>query len=491
LDRQIYIFVGQGNKWRQNLESKMKIKLILAADKNDPLRKNNPFKPLSLLLLAAAAPDHHYELVDMLDTQEIDFDSDVDVVGISIRKSAESTGFEVADKFKQKHVKVILGGPQVSAIPIEARKHADAVVIGEGEILWPKLLEDLESDHLKDFYVSAPKKFLPNGYSVFQLEELPNLKKIPKLDRGLLSRKYDFELVFASRGCAINCDFCSVTRLFGSKYRLRPVDDVVKEIAEFKGYYYLIDDTIFGRPQTYDYYYELYDKIASLKKPRYWTGQANLDAASNEKGREIIQKAAKAGLIYAAIGMESINEVVLKKSGSYSKMGVSKANDLITKMKENIRFIQQQGILISAWFAIGYEDDSLETYKTTLQFCHEMNLIPVFTPVHALEGTDLYDRMEKEDKLQDNKSNVTNVTHPYLTNEQVIQELERANRKGFSLLEILKRTWFYMKIFIKQKQNKLGDIIHKTIFTFITQWRFRKIAILEAEKLKGKVQRNG
>ena len=89
--------------------------------------------------------------------------------------------------------------------------------------------------------------------------------------------------MFASRGCAINCDFCSVTRLFGSKYRLRPVDDVVNEIGRFKGYYYLIDDTVFGRLNTYDYYLELYDKVSNLKKVNYWTGQANLDAASNEK----------------------------------------------------------------------------------------------------------------------------------------------------------------------------------------------------------------
>jgi radical SAM superfamily enzyme YgiQ (UPF0313 family) len=468
----------------------MKIKLILAADWNDPLRKNNPFKPLSLLLLAASAPDHEYELIDMLDTQEIDYDSKVDVVGISIRKSAEKAGFDVADRFKKRGVTVVLGGPQVSANPMEALGHADAVVVGEGEELWSKLLQDIETNELKDFYVSAPRKFEVNGHSVYQLEKLPSLEKIPGVNRRLFKKKYDFELVFASRGCAINCDFCSVTRLFGSKYRLRPVDDVVAEIASIKNYYYLIDDTVFGRPNTYDYYEELYDKIAGLKKIQYWTGQANLDAASNEKGRQIIKKAAKAGLIYAAIGMESINEKVLKKSGSYSKMGVSKAHDLIEKMKENIRFVQQQGILISAWFAIGYEDDTLETYEATLQFCLEMNLIPVFTPVHALEGTDLFDRLEKEGKLQDNTSNVTNVAHASITNEQVIHALENVNRKGFSLRTTLKRTWFYFIIFFRQKENKVGDIIHKTIFTFVTQWRFGKITTLEAEKLKNKVRNN-
>ena len=466
----------------------MRIKLILAADPNDPLREKNPFKPLSLLLLAAAAPKHDYELIDMLDAKAINFESDVDLVGISVRKSAELEAFKIADRFKKKGVKVVLGGPQVSANPFESLDHASTIVVGEGEELWVRLLQDIEENELRDFYVSAPKKFEANGHSVFQLKNLSSLDKIPKPNRKLFRKKYDFELVFASRGCAINCDFCSVTRLFGSKYRFRPVNDVVDEIAAFKGYYYLIDDTVLGRPNTYDYYLDLYDKISKLKKVNYWTGQANLDAAANEKGREVIRKAAKSGLLYAAIGMESINKKVLQKSGSYSKMGVSKSTDMLAKMKENIRFIQQQGILISAWFAIGYEDDDLETYYETLKFCLEMNVLPVFTPVHASLGTDLYDRLKAEGNLQDNTINLTNVPHASIKNQDVITALEYVSKNGFDLRTTLKRTYYYFKIFVKQKDSKIGDVIHKTIFTFITQLRFRKIVIGETEKLKKKMQ---
>ena len=196
----------------------------------------------------------------------------------------------------------------------------------------------------------------------------------------------------------------------------------------------------------------------------------------------------KAGFLYAAIGMESINKEVLQKSGSISKMGINKATDVIEKMKENIRFIQQQGILISAWFAIGYEDDDLETYYRTLDFCLEMNILPVFTPVHAMPGTDLFDRLNSEDRLQDNTINVTNVPHHTIKNHEVIEALEYVNSKGFSLLTTLKRTWIYFRIFAKQKDNKIGDVIHKTIFSFITQIRFAKITKLETEKLKKKIQ---
>ena len=167
----------------------MKIKLILAADSNDPLRKNTPFKPLSLLLLAASAPNHEYDLVDMLDSPTIDYASKIDLVGISIRKSAEQAGFDVADQFMKRGVKVVLGGPQVSANPIEAFTHADVVVVGEGEELWAKLLRDIETNELKDFYVSAPGKFEANGHSVYQLENLPTLINIPKPNRQLFKRK--------------------------------------------------------------------------------------------------------------------------------------------------------------------------------------------------------------------------------------------------------------------------------------------------------------
>ena len=465
----------------------MRIKLILAADPTDPMRKKNPFKPLSLSLLAGAVPEHDYELIDMFDANDIDYESEVDLVGISVRRSSEQTAFEIADKFINKGVKVVMGGPQVSANPFESLSHASSVVVGEGEELWVKLLQDNEKNELKEFYVSAPNSSFATGHSVFQLESLPSLDKIPKPKRDLFKKKYTFELVFASRGCAINCDFCSVTRLFGSKYRLRPVDDVVNEITEFKAYYYLIDDTVFGRPNTYDYYLELYEKISNLKKINYWTGQANLDAASNEKGREVIKKAVKAGLIYTAIGMESISKEVLQKSGSYSKMGVGGATDMIKKMKENIRFIQEQGILISAWFAIGYEEDDLETYYTTLKFCQEMNILPVFTPLHAIQGTDLSGQGSRIPAVPLYTINVTNVPHPTITNQQVIDALDYVNQKGFSLMATLKRTYIYFKILTKHKDNKIGDIVHKTIFTFITQWRFGKITKLETEKLKMKM----
>jgi len=445
--------------------------------------------PLSLPILAGTAPEHNYEFIDMLmDSSEINYDESVDLVGISIRLSAEDIAYRIADEFRKRNVTVVLGGPQVSSVPFKAIEHADSVVIGEAETLWPKLLQDLQNDRVKDFYVCSPSPFDPQGRTCYRLDEMPNLKGLPKPNRSLFKRKYTFDMVYASRGCPIDCDFCTVTTLFGSKYRMRPVEEVVNEIAGFTGYYYLLDDTVFGRPSTYGYYLELFDRISKLKKRNYWTGQANLDAATTKKGQEVIRKAVEAGFLYAAVGIESINNKVLEKSRSISKMGIRNHQDVISRMKESIAFMQEQGIVISGWFAIGYEEDDIDAYYQTCEFCKETNILPVFSPVHALPGSRLYQRLSKEGKLQDNKTNITNVSHPSMTNQEIMKALEYVVEKGYSFNEIVKRTRFYWHRFTPENFNSTGDKIHKTIFTYITQQRMKKIIQSENRKLKSKIQ---
>lgn len=453
----------------------MKIKLILAASEFDPLKKNEPFMPLSLPLLAATAPEHDYIFINMLSSDKIDYNEPVDLVGISSRITSEKTAYKIADEFRKRNIKVVMGGPQISVMPFAAIKHADSVVVGEGEELWPVLLKDCMNNKLKNFYVSSPNKFEAKYYTVHQNFSYVNLKNIPHAARYLFKKKYAFDTIFAVRGCSNDCDFCSVPSIFGKKPRFRPVDDVVNEINTFKSFfYYLLDDNIFGKSSYYDYYIELYEKLAKLKKIRYWTGQATLEAAASDKGREVIKKAVKAGLIYAAIGLESINPVVQKKSGAINKMGV-KNKDFITAMKENIKFIQNLGIVVTGWFTIGYEEDSVETFYKTLDFCKENNVIPVINALEALPGTKLYNRLLKENKI-DNKKRI-NIKHPGMTDEDIIDTLKDITKKAYSLKSMIKNTLFYSKRFTgnhKSKNKSIYEKIYKTIFSFILQTKLKK-----------------
>jgi radical SAM superfamily enzyme YgiQ (UPF0313 family) len=442
----------------------MKIKLIVAASRNDPLRKNDPFMPLSLPILAAVAPEHEYGFVDLLWEDDVRYEEPVDLVGISVRYSAENRAYEIADRFRQRGVKVILGGPHPSAVPFDAIRHADAVAVGEAEELWPVIVSDAGNDRLKSFYVCSPRKFEPGPYSMHKVDSYPDLQKNAAPMRGLYRKKYVFDTVFAVRGCPVNCDFCAVTGMFGARYRMKPVADVVAEIRTFRGYYYLLDDSVFGKPETYGYYLKLYEAVSCLGKRRYWTGQANLDAASENRGRRVIAKAAGAGLLYAAVGMESVNPGTLARSGAIRKMGAIRGKDAIPAMKENIRFIQEQGIIISGWFVVGYEDDDIETFYRTWEFCREMNVIPVIFPVRAIPGTRLYERLRKKGLIDD--ARILNFRHPKMTDEKISAALEETGDEGFSWREIMRRTRFYA--------SRFGDDrIHKIIFSIVLQSKMR------------------
>lgn len=442
----------------------MKIKLILAASLTDPLRQNDPFMPLSLPILAGSAPGHDYSFVDLLWEDDVRFDEPADLVGISFRYTAENRAYELADEFRRRGIPVVLGGPQPSMVPFRAIEHADAVAVGEAEELWPVIVSDAEKKKLRNFYVCSPAVFDPGPYSIHKINTYPDLTKTIVPIRSLYRKKYVFDTVYAVRGCPVNCDFCSVTEIFGPGYRMKPVSDVVREIESFKNYYYILDDSVFGKPPVYDYYCDLYDAISGLKKKRFWTGQANLDAALDERGRAVIKKAAESGLIYAAIGMESINPSTLAKSGAIRKMGAPSSSDVLASMKDSIRFIQDQGILVSGWFVIGYEDDDIDTYYRTVEFCNEMKIVPVIFPVKALPGTRLYQRLKKEGTLDDGK--LINFRNPAIRDEEIFDALKNVGDAGYSWKEILGRTGFYLSKFN-------GDRIHKTIFALILQAKLR------------------
>lgn len=442
----------------------MKIKLILCAHKDDPMRLNDPFMPLSLAILAGVAPNHEYKMVDMLWNEKIKYDEKVDLVGISTRYTGEKTAYYIAEQFRKRGIKVVLGGPQISSVPFRAKEYADAVCVGEGELTWPRLVADAEKGELKDFYVSSPKPFKADGFTVDQVDHYPDLQDFVMPNRTLFRKNYTFDTVFATRGCPIDCDFCSVSSIFGKQYRQKPIDHVIKEIETFKNYYYLLDDAVFGRPSTYDYYLELYDRISKLKKTRYWTGQINIDAASDPKGREVIKMAAKSGLLYAAAGIESVNMDVLKANGAINKMGVKGNSDPLKAMKDNIRFIQEQGIAISGWFVIGYDGDSIDTYKATAEFCDEMNIFPVIFPVKALPGTRLYKKAEEEGRLDDTLP--VNYINSDIDTRKIYDVLDDIIQEGYNFKKNWRRAKFYSQFY---NEKKLGDRIHKFMFTLMTQ----------------------
>ena len=135
----------------------MKITIVFPGRSIETARSTSAVMPLAPCLLAALTPkEHDVSLVDMFMGDQVDYESDVDVVAITVRTPLATIAYRIADRFLERGKKVFLGGPHIFAYPEEAKQHSTAVAIGEGEDLWPRILEDIQRNDLKQFYVCGP-----------------------------------------------------------------------------------------------------------------------------------------------------------------------------------------------------------------------------------------------------------------------------------------------------------------------------------------------
>jgi len=332
------------------------------------------FVRLNLPTIAALTPkDWDVEILDAR-VKPVDYDARVDLVGITGFTAEMPSAYSIADNFRKKSVKVVMGGVHVSAVPDEALKHADAVVIGEAELVWEKLLADFQRSELKQ------------KYKADHLCDMKNMA-IPRrelLDRSMYSGFYTLQ---ATRGCPFNCDYCAVTAFFGHEFRVRPVDEVIEEIKGFeKKEFFFMDDNIVGRPK---YAKELFRKLIPLKVT--WGSQASITMA---KDPELLELYAKSGGKYAFIGFESLSQKNLEKMHK----GWNSAKDY----KEAIRKIHGAGINIVGSFVFGLDEDDTSVFKTTFDFLMETNMAAAqFHILTPLPGTVTYGILEKEGRIID------------------------------------------------------------------------------------------
>ena len=231
--------------------------------------------PLALPYVASLVPPNiHVSIVDE-NVDEIDFDRPVDLVGISALTMTAPRAYEISALFRERGTPVVLGGTHPTVMPEEASQHADAIVVGEAEGVWPQLLEDFQQGRMKRLYQR-------NGPC--SLEALPH----PRWDLMNRSAYFTTNVVQATRGCPYNCEFCSVSSVFGHKYRCRPVEDVINEIATLDGKLMgFVDADITGKPS---YAKELFRALIPYKK--IWAGDAGMRVAEDD---ELLRLAAQSG----------------------------------------------------------------------------------------------------------------------------------------------------------------------------------------------------
>ncbi|SMB94271.1 Radical SAM superfamily enzyme YgiQ, UPF0313 family [Thermanaeromonas toyohensis ToBE] len=356
----------------------MKIALIAPAWE-DPLweseKEKSIFPPLNLITLAALTPPEHEVIILDESITTIDWEEKYDLVGISAMTALAPRAYAIADAFRSRGMPVVLGGMHPSILPEEAKSHADAVVIGEAEGVWPYLLEDLARGELKPFY---------------RQEKIPQLKNMAIPRRDLLERtRYLIpDTVQTTRGCPYACSFCTVSQFFGRRFRFRPVEEVVSEVKALEGEVIaFVDDNIVGNPS---YAKRLFKALAPLKIK--WFSQGSLTIAQDE---DLLRLAAESGCIGLFIGFESLSPASLK--------AVGKSFNKVEEYSAAIKRIHDHGIAIEGAFIFGFDEDDESIFEHTVKFAQENRLeaaqFGILTP---FPGTPLRQKLEKEGRILSN-----------------------------------------------------------------------------------------
>ena len=416
----------------------MRVKLVM------PRLINQEFTllPLNLAMLASLTPSEiEVSIADEV-VERINFDEEIDLVGISYTTTVVPRAYEIAAEYRRRGVKVVLGGTHPTLIPQEAIKYGDAVCIGEAEESWGEILADFKRDKLKKFYRS-------NDYC--------NLKglSIPRRDLFDARNYLPIDTIQTSRGCPFACNFCAVTTIFGHKYRLRPVEDVLSEIETLENkYIFFLDDNIVGSPA---YSKELFRALIPYNKR--WIGQASTTVI---KDPELLKLMAKSGCKGLFVGFESLSEENLKNS--------HKSHNNPREYKEVAERLHDRGIAISGAFVFGLDDDDSSVFERTLEFAMDLELDTAqFNWLTPYPGTPIYDRLRAENRMINNEWWLTGsglgevIFHPKKMSASELKEGSRWVRKNFfSTSSILKR--FFAKSRLSFNRLSLFDILLYTKF---------------------------
>jgi radical SAM superfamily enzyme YgiQ (UPF0313 family) len=388
------------------------------------------WKPLSLMVLASLTPPE-WE-ISIVDENFVapDYPSMPlpDLVGITAFTSQANRAYEVVTHFRSLGVPVVMGGIHATMCVDEVMERVDSVVTGEAESVWMQVLEDARHGCLKRRYDGG----------------LAEIGDIPVARHDLLATGYAFGAIQTTRGCPLNCSFCSVTAFNGAHYRMRSVADVVREFRLIREKRVLmVDDNLVGtRPEHIARAKDLFRAMVKAKLKKEWVAQATINFADDE---ELLVLAAKAGCRGIFIGFESPTPNGLRELSK--KFNFLKGRDF----RASVRRIQRHGILVVGSFIIGLDVDEpgigKRIAKATSQYGID-NLNALFlTP---LPGTRLWEQMKAEGRIALNTFpedwKYYTLTYPvawykHLSLDGIMDEMLSCDRTFYSIPRILHRFW--------------------------------------------------
>jgi radical SAM superfamily enzyme YgiQ (UPF0313 family) len=377
------------------------------------------FPQLTMPLIAALTPPHWKVTHTDEIVQEVRLDLPCDLVGITANTPAAPHAYRLAAAFRARGKKVVIGGPHATLLPEEVLQHADAVVVGEAELVWGSLLEDFERGVLKSRY---------------QSEDFPSLVNMPAPRWDLIKgRTYGKGVTIATRGCPFACDYCTIPAMYRRRMRYRPIAQVIAEIRRMPGRALILwDDNIAANR---DYAAELFKAIAPLK--RWWTSQATADIANDE---ELLRLAAQSGCKALFLGLESISQESLN--------GANKRHNRTETYAETVRRFHDLGIAVQVGTVFGFDHDDRGIFERTVDTYRAIAVdsatVSVLIP---FPNTPLFDRLKSQGRIltydwekYNGKKDV--VFQPArMTPLELLMGTEWAARQFYSLPSITERMW--------------------------------------------------
>ncbi len=374
---------------------------------------------ITLPHLAGITPRQHTVKIVNENYEDIDFDEPTDLVGITSYTMTAPRVYEIADEFRRRGKKVVLGGYHPTAMPQEAIQHADSVVLGEAELTWPELIHDMEKGVLKQFYGPNPD---------FDMAEIPPIR------RDLIRQNPMIGAVQSTRGCPNQCEFCAIASFCNHAVKHRPVKNVVDEITQMPNRIFVIHDPSLTVNPSYSR--ELFKELIRQKVHKGWVSNGN----SNVLGKiddEFLDLAKKSGCVEWFVGFESVSQEALN--------GIKKTVNKVEDFKKTIKRLHKHGMAVQGGIIFGFDQDTPEIFDLTLEKMNDWELdaveINILTP---FPGTPLYDRLEREGRIisKDWKryNQVDVVFKPkHMTEKELFEGARKVAKQYYSMPNVIMR----------------------------------------------------
>jgi radical SAM superfamily enzyme YgiQ (UPF0313 family) len=344
------------------------------------LGKRCIFPNLSMPTIAGLTPPEHEVVLCDENVEEIDFDADADIVGVTGYIIHRERMFEIVEEFRRRGRFVAVGGPFASLCPEQLRGRCDALFVGESEETWGRFLADFEAG-------AAQAEYQP--------DEKPDmtLSPTPRFDLLRVDRYHALTIQFA-RGCPFNCEFCDIIVVYGRRPRAKSVEQVMREVRECHRLgarqVFIVDDNFIGNKKLAK---ELLRELARFGSengyPMSFQTEASLNVAQDE---ELLALLRAANFTTIFIGIESPRKASLAESKKTQNM----RGDLVA----NVRRVQAYGIQVQAGMIVGFDHDDASIFEEQLRFIQEARIpVSMTGMLQAMPKTPLYDRIEREGRL--------------------------------------------------------------------------------------------